>query len=138
LIHRNNFNRERTQARLEDLRVRLSEPEMFFARLDSLLYIGRQDFEEFFDQARKIVTEEFESFKGFNESQQREVAEVLFGKNVSYHALILYFDSLGVKNSLELLNSLFSEESKLSVLSESTYHEDLRENKSAFLTDRIN
>ncbi len=111
---------------------------MFFARLDSLLYIGRQDFEEFFDQARKIVTEEFESFKGFNESQQREVAEVLFGKNVSYHALILYFDSLGVKNSLELLNSLFSEESKLSVLSESTYHEDLRENKSAFLTDRIN
>jgi hypothetical protein len=138
LIHRNNFNRERTQARLEELRVRLSEPEMFFARLDSLLYIGRQDFEDYFDQARKIVTEEFESFKGFNESQQREVAEVLFGKNVSYHALILYFDSLGVKNSLELLNSLFSEESKLSVLSESTYHEDLRENKSAFLTDRIN
>jgi hypothetical protein len=120
LIHRNNFNRERTQARLEELRVRLSEPEMFFARLDSLLYIGRQDFEDYFDQARKIVTEEFESFKGFNESQQREVAEVLFGKNVSYHALILYFDSLGVKNSLELLNSLFSEESKLRVLSEST------------------
>ena len=71
---------------------------MFFARLDSLLYIGRQDFEDYFGQAIKIVTEEFESFKGFNESQQREVAEVLFGKNVSYHALIPYFDSLDVRN----------------------------------------
>ena len=115
LIRRDHFDQAKILAKLEENQINVSEPEIFFTRLDGLVEID--DFNEFAIKATDIVNEQFEYFAGLEPEEQKTVIKILFAKNESYQTMMQHFYTLGSEDAQDVLGFVFND--KKSIIKES-------------------